>query len=162
MFKRIIFAFCSLAILVSFSFAQKATYVGSKKCKPCHTKDGTYAVWEKSKHATAYKTLTNDESTKLVKGKDATQDESCLKCHVTDLATKTTYEEGIGCENCHGPGSEHIKVVMKDKEKGKLSLKTLGTSDKFCETCHNKNSPTFQGFDPKKDHEKIKHTIKKG
>jgi len=162
MFKRIIFVFCSLAILVSFSFAQKATYVGSKKCKPCHTKDGTYAVWEKTKHATAYKTLTNDESKKIVKGKDATQDEGCLKCHVTDLATKTTYEEGIGCENCHGPGSEHIKVVMKDKEKGKASLKTGATEDKFCETCHNKTSPTFQGFDSKKDRNTIKHTVKRG
>ena len=160
MFKRIIFVFCSLAILVSFSFAQKATYVGSKKCKPCHTKDGTYAVWEKSKHATAFKTLATEESTKLVKGKDATADPGCLQCHVTDVAVKTTYEEGIGCEHCHGPGSEHVKIVMKDKEKGNASFKQVKAGDKFCEDCHNKKSPTFIGFDAKKDWDKIKHKRK--
>jgi hypothetical protein len=159
MLKKIIYVFCSLAILVSFSFAQKATYVGSKKCKPCHTKDGSYAVWEKSKHATAYTTLTTAESTKLAGGKDATKDKGCLACHVTDIASKDTYEEGIGCENCHGPGSEHIKHVRKDKEKG--ALKKID-GYKFCEDCHNKKSPTFQGFDTKKDWDKIKHATKKG
>jgi len=148
-------------ILASFSFAQKATYVGSRKCKSCHTKDGTYAVWEKSKHATAYNTLATEESTKLAKGKDATKDKGCLECHVTDVAVASTYQEGIGCENCHGAGSEHIKVATKDKEKAKTSLKAVAAGDKFCEDCHNKKSPTFIGFDAKKDWEKIKHVAKK-
>ena len=162
MFKKIVFIFCSLAILVSFSFAQKATYVGSKKCKPCHTKDGTFAVWEKSKHATAYATLATEESKKLAKGKDATKEKDCLECHVTDVDTKATYEEGVGCENCHGPGSEHTKNIMsKDNEKKqKAMLKKSAIADKHCEACHNKKSPTFKGFDVKKDWSEIKHSRK--
>jgi len=34
----------------------------------------------------------------------------CIACHVTnyDQSSKTWTEAGVGCESCHGPGSEHI------------------------------------------------------
>lgn len=151
----------SLLLFVSFTVAQNATYIGTKKCKMCHTKDGIYGVWEKTKHASAFKTLTTDEAKKLAKGKNASEDPSCITCHVANKDTKATYDDGVGCEACHGPGSEHMKLVMKDKEKGKAALKAVKAGDvKLCEKCHNKQSPTFKGFDIKKDWEKIKHIRK--
>lgn len=160
--KRASFLFLSLLIFVSFSLAQNATYIGTKKCKMCHTKDGTYGVWEKSKHATAFKTLSTEESKKLAKGKNAAEDSGCLSCHVVSTSNKATYDDGVGCESCHGPGSEHMKLIMKDKEKGKAALKTVKAGDaKLCEKCHNKQSPTFKSLDIKKDWEKIKH-VRKG
>lgn len=38
----------------------------------------------------------------------------CAGCHATgvDPAKKTFKEAGIGCESCHGPGSNHAKAVL--------------------------------------------------
>ena len=38
-------------------------YIGAKKCglKPCHGKDGIMDSWSKSKHATAYDDLTDEQ-----------------------------------------------------------------------------------------------------
>ena len=48
---------------------------------------------------------------------------TCFNCHVTELATNydlatdtyhTTWSEpGISCESCHGPGTEHIRVMVE-------------------------------------------------
>ncbi len=37
----------------------------------------------------------------------------CAGCHATgvDPAKKTFVETGIGCEACHGPGSNHVEAV---------------------------------------------------
>jgi predicted CXXCH cytochrome family protein len=47
----------------------------------------------------------------------------CIGCHTTgyDPATKTSAQLGVGCEACHGPGSEHVggpkkNPMMKPKE----------------------------------------------
>ncbi len=161
MFKKICFILFSVLLFVSFSLAQNATYIGTKKCKACHTKDGTFKVWEKTKHATAFKTLSTEQSKKLAKGKNAAEDPGCIACHVGSSTNKATYEDGVGCEACHGPGSDHMKLIMKDKEKGKAALKTAKAGDaKLCEKCHNKQSPTFKGFDYKKDWKVIEHKKK--
>jgi hypothetical protein len=161
MLKKIGYVFVSILIFVSFSLAQNATYIGVKKCKMCHTKDNVYKVWEKTKHAIAFKTLSGDQAKKLDKGKNASLDAKCVACHVASSATKATYDDGVACESCHGPGSEHMKLIMKDKEKGKAALKAIKAGDsKVCEKCHNKQSPTFKGFDYNKDWKLIVHTRK--
>ncbi len=161
MFKKVGFVVISILIFVSFSAAQNATYVGVKKCKMCHTKDNVYKVWEKTKHAIAFKTLATDGAKKLLKGKNPAAEAACIACHVANVKNKATYDDGVACEACHGPGSEHMKLIMKDKEKGKAALRAIKAGDaKLCETCHNKKSPTFKGFDVKKDWKKIEHTRK--
>jgi hypothetical protein len=159
MLKKIIVLFFSFFIFAAFTslFAQKATYVGTKKCKICHSKDGTYNVWAKSKHSTGFKTLQNDASKKLSKNIAADKNPVCLGCH-TLAANK---EEGVGCEVCHGPGSNYMKV-MKDKTKAKTAGLLIPVNDsKMCETCHNKKSPTYKEFKYKTDWKKIEHPIKK-
>lgn len=61
--------------------------------------------------------------------------DSCMGCHVTG-SVKTGVknqptEFGIGCEDCHGPGRDHIQG------KGDPSKITLNTSSDVCGQCHN-------------------------
>jgi hypothetical protein len=61
----------------------------------------------------------------------------CDGCHTVgfDRKTKTFFEEGIGCESCHGPGKKHSEseesgdIVNPDK----LSKERR---DMICEQCH--------------------------
>jgi len=80
-------------------------YKGSKSCKSCHGYE--YETWNGNAHAKAYSTLEQVNSQ---------FDPECVVCHVSGM----DYESGfisqqdtghlinVGCENCHGPGSEHI------------------------------------------------------
>jgi nitrate/TMAO reductase-like tetraheme cytochrome c subunit len=165
MLKKVSVVFFSLILFLSFSniFAQKATYIGTKKCKMCHTKDGTHKKWESSKHATAFKTLKSEESKKLAKGKAADKEANCIACHVISVDKKDMYEEGVGCESCHGPGSLYMKMdVMKDKAKAKAAGLVMNKDAKTCEKCHNKKSPTFKSFKFNEAWGKIAHEAKKG
>ena len=115
----------------------KATFVGSERCGDCH--DHAYQVWkkdaEKNKLAHSKATVTL-ESEKHPSGRH--YDPECMMCHttgfkhpggyynlLTDLAKwpakpaeapaakkvekHNEVLRGVGCESCHGPGSEHVK-----------------------------------------------------
>jgi hypothetical protein len=115
-------------------------YVGTKKCKTCHLYQ--HKSWAKTKMAKAYETLKPGrgaeakERSGLDVHKDYTKDESCLKCHTTGYGKPGGYAipdpknkkavrraktlEGIGCESCHGPGAEYVKVFEEiDKSRRK-------------------------------------------
>jgi hypothetical protein len=83
------------------------------------------------------------------------QEIACLKCHVTRTSLgedvvvngKANYtdNEGIGCEACHGPGSDYkARKVMLDPEAARAAGLIMNTG---CRKCHNEESPTFKGFD---------------
>ncbi len=82
-------------------------YVGSKPCKPCHAYE--YEKWGSKGHARAYATLERVGSQ---------YDPECVVCHVIGIKyesgfiseQKTGHLKDVGCETCHGPGSEHIKT----------------------------------------------------
>ncbi|MHC4431318.1 MAG: multiheme c-type cytochrome [Planctomycetota bacterium] len=83
------------------------TYVGSQSCKDCH--DPEYAKWKQTGHAHAYATLEEVGSQ---------FDPECVVCHVIGMdyesgftsAEETGHMKNVGCENCHGPGSQHIET----------------------------------------------------
>ncbi len=92
-----------------------AGYVGSSACAGCHA--AIYKDWKRSEHSLALETLEKQ---------NYHWDPECIRCHVvgwkragpqswyvTDTAfrtpDKTPYLGGVGCENCHGPGGEHVK-----------------------------------------------------
>ncbi|MDP2960047.1 MAG: multiheme c-type cytochrome, partial [candidate division Zixibacteria bacterium] len=88
----------------------KPKYVGSLVCKPCHNfekKGKQYDKWAASKHAMAYKTLANEASKKIAKGRkidDPQKSEKCLKCHLTGYTAKAEEKgpkydlnEGVSC-----------------------------------------------------------------
>lgn len=83
-------------------------YTGSKSCKDCHEYE--YDKWSTKSHAHAYATLERVGSE---------LDPECVVCHVVGLKYEggfvSVQETGdlkdVGCEVCHGPGSEHIKTL---------------------------------------------------
>ena len=111
--------------------SENATYVGASKCKKCHIKE--FKSWEKTAHAKNFEILT------LMK---RDKDTECVKCHSTgygeasgfvDFATSPDLA-GTTCEACHGPGSEHITVDIKDVERAKA---TTSQPTGACVKCHN-------------------------
>jgi hypothetical protein len=83
-------------------------YVGSKECASCHEYE--YAKWSTKAHADAFATL-------VEVGSD--YDPECVICHVVGMdrasgfvtASRTPEMKDVGCENCHGPGSEHVRTL---------------------------------------------------
>ncbi|HUS74118.1 MAG TPA: cytochrome c family protein [Sedimentisphaerales bacterium] len=83
-------------------------YTGSKSCKPCHEYE--YEKWSTKAHAHAYATL---------KTVGSAFDPECAVCHVVGMkyesgfvSEQTTEDlKDVGCEVCHGPGSEHIRTL---------------------------------------------------
>jgi len=82
-------------------------YVGSKNCASCH--DYEYSRWKTKAHADAFATL-------VEVGSD--RDPECVICHVVGMdrssgfitREQTPELKDVGCENCHGPGSEHVRT----------------------------------------------------
>jgi hypothetical protein len=134
--------------------------VGAPKCKSCHkVKTGDqWQIWTESAHARAFETLASEKargiSAKMGLGDPQTED-ACLKCHATRaslgagvvVSEKANYtdSEGVGCEACHGPGSDYkARKVMLDPEAARAAGLVMNTG---CRKCHNKESPTFRKFD---------------
>jgi len=109
-------------------------YTGTKSCKPCHEYE--YEKWSTKSHAHAYETL---------KRAGSQFDPECVLCHVVGLKyeggfvseQETTDLKDVGCEVCHGPGSEHIKSLGMTKTTGpKMD----------CTDCHTpENSGNYAG-----------------
>lgn len=145
--------------------------IGVDKCKICHKKDkkgNQYKVWLDSKHAGAFATLASEASLALAKEmgiEDPQKDEGCLYCHTTkgflkaplDPKGKYTDAEGVGCEACHGAGSEYKSMkVMKDRE-ASIAAGLNVEGEATCLKCHNEKSPTFKGFDYAARWEEVAH-----
>ena len=176
----------NLAIVVAIFFVMppllsaqsKSKYVGVKACMPCHLapKSGAaYKIWQGSAHAKAFATLATPAAKQIAQKKgiaDPQKSEACLKCHDTatgvpaaQLAPTFKPSEGVGCEVCHGPGSEYKTMqVMKDIDAGKIKGETVGLmkgDEKLCVKCHNAESPTFKGFNFAEASKKIAHPTPK-
>jgi nitrate/TMAO reductase-like tetraheme cytochrome c subunit len=116
-----------------FTLPNGLKYEGSKSCKHCHEYE--YEKWSGKKHAHAYATLEEV---------DSQFDPECVGCHVVGMEYESGFvsEEksnedlrNVGCESCHGPGSEHNRTSGKAKT-------TLPWSD--CTDCHTpERSPDY-------------------
>jgi len=136
-------------------------YVGTETCGECHT--NAYAKWLKTPHSHATEKLVHPPERYEV---PRHHDPECLSCHVTGWNPQrffpytTGYVEleesahlhGNGCENCHGPGSEHVAAEQGDVEVGDEQLERLRESMRLplaearesCLECHDlDNSPDF-------------------
>ncbi len=79
-------------------------YVGSQTCAGCH--GAAVRWWRTTPHGRAYATLADQNKNFNL---------SCVGCHVTGYlrpggSTVTHVEnlQNVGCESCHGPGSQHV------------------------------------------------------
>ena len=149
----------------------KHKFVGVANCKLCHSEAETgdqFAVWKKTKHAEALKTLSTPKAKELGQKAgvtDPSKDMKCLKCHVTgaeapkDMKARTFKEtDGVGCESCHGAGGDYAKddVFKKGKEEA-IKLGLVVPDEKVCVKCHNKESPSYKEFNFAKMAKDIAH-----
>ncbi len=154
----------------------KFKYVGSKSCKKCHS-SVQHKTWAKTKMGQALETLKPGmakeakEKHNLDPNKDYTQDTTCLQCHTTGFGQQGGYSipdpkdkkavrkakklENVGCESCHGPGSEYSKVfrdILMTKRKYKIEELYAAGLQKItkdtCTSCHNEHSPTIDAGAP--------------
>jgi hypothetical protein len=138
-------------------------YLGSAACVRCHA--SAAKVWQGTGHAHAQATLAKaGEANSL----------DCLQCHTVGLYEPTGYDpdepraelSAVGCESCHGPGSQHVAAAELAKlERGKWPAPPAGWSgarysiargdQALCLKCHDHyNSPHFN---PAAYWAKIKH-----
>jgi protein-arginine kinase activator protein McsA len=134
-------------------------YDGLKKCKGCHKSQ--YKSWRQTAHAKALESLEAGakEEAKIKAGldpeQDYTEDEDCAACHVTGFGEEGGYEiddpskytAGVGCESCHGPGSEYRRLHRKAADRYEKSKESMPRQDladageefEFigrCKSCH--------------------------
>lgn len=130
------------------SYPGNLTYKGSGVCKECHSSE--MEIYKKTNHSTAFKTLENA-------GHDA--DPECLPCHTIGFyytsgfisKDETPNFINVGCENCHGPCSDHILNG---------SLPSVMPNEGTCLQCHNQEHSStfnFNTYYPKIEHVKSKN-----
>jgi len=173
--KKLLFVLLVVSVGLAYAQVQTGEYIGSKKCKICHSKEevgAQYSKWEAGPHAKSFETLKTDASKAIAKkmGLKTAPEKSpeCLSCHVTGWGTDSGYKldvdpmdkkavrvnedlEAVGCESCHGAGSLYkSKNTMIGIADGSIKGETVGyttINEKTCTVCHNKKSPTYKAFD---------------
>ena len=133
--------------------AASPQYLGSAACRSCHQalEDGDPGItWLRSRHGHAYWRLGSDWSLALAHFRPQyadveapNSDARCLLCHVTArqdddalLADGFRTEEGVGCESCHGPGSEYADAeVMADRDRFIAAGGRIPDAE-TCRSCH--------------------------
>jgi hypothetical protein len=116
---------------------KSAKYVGSQACAACHdtmVPGDSWAVHAASKHANAYAALVAARKPSLRQF-----DGECIRCHTVGYnfntgfvdAKKTPQLMNVGCENCHGPGSEHAANPKNKKLALELSPWKVNPADKM-------------------------------
>jgi len=109
-------------------------YVGETKCKMCHKAE--FNSWLETPHAKAWESLKPEEQ----------KNPECAGCHITGMTEADSMLVNVGCEACHGPGSEY--KAMKTMKDGALASAAglLPISEATCVRCHNKKSPNYKEF----------------
>jgi hypothetical protein len=145
---------------VPFPDGPQLRFMGSDACKQCHP--NVFKFWQGTRHAHALETLVNgyeEQGKRIAPGKHVNPE--CVSCHTTgffytegyDGTPKTAHLGGNGCENCHGPGSEHVKTYLnpnatdEDRSRVRRMMRTKPQSKdtNLCERCHDhENDPGFE------------------
>jgi hypothetical protein len=117
------------------AIATVGRYTGNQVCASCHAE--AFNHWTATSHAHALDTLDKDP-------KGAASE--CQSCHVTGHGEKGGFTgretspqfASVGCETCHGPGTQHAKVPTRGY--GRVSVSS-------CVGCHTReHSPKFDYY----------------
>jgi hypothetical protein len=152
-------AAAALFVMLVGSVAAEPAFEGRKKCSNCHKSEAE--SWIKTAHAKAVDSLKANRGkeknkamlkAKLDPKKDYTKDKDCIGCHVTGFGKEGGYEVsepdkflvGVGCESCHGAGTDYRKIHRKageafEKSKkvaARESLVEAGQEFEFIEKCN--------------------------
>lgn len=129
------------------NLAPSRTYVGSEVCGSCH--DAEFAQWLTTPHASAMLTLERVQRQRI---------RNCVACHVVGYGLESGYEfdapraelRNVGCEVCHGPGSEHIAGVAD-------AIRRTPSND-LCAACHTEAHSNFLLSAPQAYRSRIDHS----
>lgn len=161
-----------------------AYITGSLMCGECHQLKNIgdqQTPWKNSEHSGAYTVLFSTKAREFAEKnglQSPDKEEKCLKCHSTEYKLKGTgkgqfynISEGVGCEACHGAGSEYSAAeIMKDESAFTRNGGIKG-DEATCLACHSKkgnkervlkeDACPFQetDFNYKESFEKIKHPL---
>jgi hypothetical protein len=123
--------------------AQRATqeqsaerFLGSEVCVRCHVDQAEH--WKNTPHAHAFQTLVDAQ-------KESTPE--CVPCHVVGFnqagGFKTSVEtpgmKNVGCENCHGMGTQHEAFAKQARN----------VTEATCVTCHQGSNDPEWNFEVK-------------
>jgi hypothetical protein len=135
-------------------------YIGARACLDCHGEPAhasQYVAWLQSRHAHAYWRLAADWALVLARQRPhyqdlerPTEDSRCLLCHVTGrqdddalFAVSFRSQEGIGCESCHGPGSEYATMENMAAHQSYLDHGGRVPDTATCRGCHRRGAFDF-------------------
>lgn len=151
-FLLALFTLCAF-LYINYSRQQElppARFTGTDRCAVCH---GTARIgaqtqrWQQSAHAAAYTRLSSDTARAYLAAHGLSTD-GCLSCHSTlgraagNDAEKKVLAEGVGCERCHGPGSNYSEYnIMLDRAAFTSRGGVVG-SKSDCAQCHAANPAT--------------------
>ncbi len=107
-----------------------ATFAGTQSCAACHPT--AMKAWADSGHGHAFHTLV---------ARQADADPNCIACHTVGFGTASGYRRefgatklvDVGCESCHGPGSQHVEQRSAGGEVT-ARFHPVGAGD--CRKCH--------------------------
>lgn len=139
------------------------TFVGAQVCADCH--QGSFDKWKTTGHAHAFESLSTGRADHQGRWIDRKWDAECIACHAVgwepqqalrwasgfvDPAT-TPHLLGNQCENCHGPGSQHVALenagtdeAAQLDERKRMWLSKEQAAAKTCRQCHDgDNDPHF-------------------
>ncbi len=111
-------------------------YAGAYVCGACH--DEVHGEWMNTRHAGAFQTL---------KQIGMEKNAGCIGCHTVGYGLPTGFKdhattpelEGVQCENCHGPGGQHISNI---EDASLRPAKTIAAE--VCGGCHtDAHHPTY-------------------
>jgi nitrate reductase cytochrome c-type subunit len=158
-----------LGLLPPIPHSSRHEFVGSQACAECHTT--AFDIWEATPHAEATDHIVRPPRER---GDIARHfDPECISCHVVGWNAQEFYPyasgylsledsehlTGAGCENCHGPGAEHVAAEagvgvadeLRDQLRQAMRLPLEKAREK-CMTCHDlDNSPDFHEPDAFED-----------
>jgi YVTN family beta-propeller protein len=121
-------------------------HVGSLACGTCHQgpmMGYQLSLWRMGPHARAYASLSTERADELARrwASAATPRPRPSACAATrpgdgPAAATFSHMEGVGCEACHGPGSDYMaEAVMRDRPTAmKAGLRPV--TEKTCASCH--------------------------
>lgn len=158
-----------LGLLPPIPHSSRHEFVGSEACGECHTT--AYDIWQSTPHAEATEHIVRPPRER---GDIARHfDPECISCHVTGWNAQEFYPyasgylsleqsehlTGAGCENCHGPGAEHVAAEagtgvddeLREQLRQAMRLPLENAREK-CMSCHDlDNSPDFHEEDAFED-----------
>lgn len=150
-------------------------YLGSKKCKMCHS--AWYKSWKQSAKGGSFALLKpgvggqRKKQVGLDSKRDYTTDSVCLKCHTVGYGKPGGYQipavgddraarmsatrEGVGCEACHGPGGSFTQVMrdiyLKERPYEQQEVRRAGLriiKPGSCLSCHDSSAPCIAEGSP--------------